>query len=372
MNCPACGRELRSVDYRGLTLDHCTACGGVWYDADELGDFLRTYLADHPDLSPARLTLKRGEGARAPGGEGERSCPRCNFPMEKSNYGYDSGIILDRCHACGGVWADADEVQALARYAKGHPKLDRLAESVATHVRESEERTQDAQAAGVAMGYAWLGLAIPYADDTPKKTVPFITYALILTNMCIMLWMYYAVRDWTSLLDVYGMAVADVIAGRNWETLVTCMFFHAGALHLCGNMLFLWIFGDNVEDRVGHFRFLLFYLAAGIAASAAFILLHADETQSCVGASGAISGVIGAYAVFYPRARLRLLLPGRRITIAALWYIFAWFSLQLLSTLFEMHGMGGIAFSAHVGGFTAGVVFAWLHTLITRAPRKTS
>ena len=370
MDCPACGSALRSLDYRGLTLDRCTACKGIWYDEDELGAFLSAYLADHPDLPPAKLTLASAQGARAHRTEGERSCPRCSFPLEKHNYSYDSGIILDRCHACGGVWADATETEALARYVKGHPKLDRLADSMAAHVRDSAERNHDLHVAGDAVACAWLGLAIPYADDTPKKTIPVFTYALILTNTCIMLWLYYGLRDWSSVFDRYSMKAADVTAGRNWETLLTAMFLHAGMVHLCGNMLFLWIFGDNVEDRIGHFRFLLFYVAVGIAASLAYILLHADTTRGCIGASGAISGVIGAYIVFYPRARLRILIPGRCITIAALWYVLAWFAFQLASTLTAIHGGGGIAFSAHVGGFIAGVVFASLHTAITRASLK--
>ena len=126
MNCPACGDALHRMAYRGLVLDQCSGCRGVWYDADELGAFLERYLAEHPDLPSARLTLSQESSTIAPAGEGERSCPRCDFPLEKYNYGYDSGIILDRCHACEGVWVDGEEVQRLARYVKGHPKLDRL------------------------------------------------------------------------------------------------------------------------------------------------------------------------------------------------------------------------------------------------------
>ena len=100
MNCPACGDALHQVTYQGLVLDQCSGCRGVWYDADELGAFLERYLADHPDLPPMRLSLYQEAGTLAPAGEGERACPRCEFPLEKYNYGYDSGIILDRCHAC--------------------------------------------------------------------------------------------------------------------------------------------------------------------------------------------------------------------------------------------------------------------------------
>lgn len=369
MNCPACGNALHHVTYRGLVLDQCSVCRGVWYDADELGAFLERYLAEHPDLPPARLSLHQEAGMLAPAGEGERACPRCEFPLEKYNYGYDSGIILDRCHACKGVWVDGDEVQRLAQYVKGHPKLDRLAASVAAHTREAEDFNQDIVAAPAAMLYAWLGMAVPVADDTPKKTVPFVTYTFLFVNVLIMGWLYYAVYDWDEIFQTYGMVPANVVAGRGWIGLITCIFLHGGLMHLVGNMLFLWVFGDNVEDRLGHFLFLLFYLAAGIIASLFFLLLHTSSTDPAIGASGAISGVVGAYLVFFPRARLRLLTlfpPYQPLTVAVVWYAIAWFVFQLVYVLVELHGTVGIAFSAHLGGFIAGVAFAMLHKSFAR------
>ncbi len=290
--------------------------------------------------------------------------------MAKYNYGYDSGIILDRCHACKGVWVDANEAQALAQYVKGHPKLNRLADSMAAHVRENEEWKQDTRVAGATVLYAWLGLAVPISDDTPKSSVPFVTYSLIIANALILLYIYHFIFDVQPFFETYGVISASVSAGRDWHSLVSSMFLHAGLLHLCGNMLFLWIFGDNVEDRMGHFRFLLFYLAVGVVASSAFVLLHPGSTRPLVGASGAIGGVIGAYVVYYPRARLRLfvlLRPSRPITIAAGWYVCAWFAFQLFNTAREMHGSVGVAFSAHVSGFVAGALFALLHRSLTGA-----
>ena len=341
--------------------------GGVWYDADELGAFLERYLADHPNLPPMRLSLHQQAGARAPDGEKERACPRCEFPLEKYNYGYDSGIILDRRHACEGVWVDGHEVQRLAQYVKGHPKLDRLAAAVAAHTRETEDFRQDITAAPAAALYAWLGLAIPVADDTPKKTIPFVTYTFLFTNVLVMVWLYHAVDDWYEIFYNYGMAPANVVAGHGRVGMITSMFLHGGLGHLVGNMLFLWVFGDNVEDRLGHLLFLFFYLATGIVASLFFLLFHPSGTMPAIGASGAISGVLGAYLVFFPRARLSLLTiftPYPPVTIAAVWYVLAWFVFQLAYVFVELHGSVGVAFSAHLGGFIAGVVFAMLHKSI--------
>lgn len=372
MNCPACGGVLHRVEYRGLVLDQCSGCRGVWYDANELAPFLEHYLADHPDLPSARLMLNQRSRTLVPAWEAGRSCPHCDFPMEKYNYGYDSGIILDRCHACKGVWVDANEVPQLARYVKGHPKLNRLAESLAAHTRESEDFKQDLSIAPFALLFAWIGMAIPYADDTPKKTIPIVTYAFLFANLLVMAWLYYAVDDWAQVFKTYGMMPANVIAGREWGTLITSMFLHGDLGHLCGNMLFLWVFGDNVEDRLGHLRFLFFYFAAGSIASLFFLLLHPVSTTPAIGASGAISGVLGAYLIFFPRARLRLLAffpPYTPQTIAAVWYVLAWFLFQLLYVLVELQGTIGIAFSAHTGGFIAGVIFALLHKPITSAPQ---
>ena len=373
MHCPACGDVLRRVGYQALVLDQCPRCRGVWYDVNELGAFLERYLADNPDLPPARLTLNQDAGAIAPAGEAGRACPRCDFPLEKYNYGYDSGIILDRCHACEGVWADADEVQRLAQYVKGHPKLDRLAAAMATHTREAEDFRHDVQVAPEAILYSWFGLAIPYADDTPKKRIPIFTYALLFANVLVMLWLYYAVYDWSEVYNTYGMVPANVVAGRDRGTLITCMFLHGDLGHLVGNMLFLWIFSDNVEDRLGHLLFLVFYLATGIVASLTFLLFHSSSTTPVIGASGAISGVVGAYAIFFPQARLRLLTavpPYTSVTIPATWYVLAWFVFQLLYMFVELHGSVGVAFSAHVGGFMSGVVIAILYKAIARTPQR--
>lgn len=161
------------------------------------------------------------------------------------------------------------------------------------------------------------------------------------------------------------MIPADILAGRNLHTLFTSMFLHADILHIGGNMLFLYVFGDNVEDTFGHFRFLLFYLACGLAADLMHIFVlsitAADLWIPTLGASGAISGVMGAYIVLYPRARILALLIFRFFYVTpvpAIVFLGFWFVLQLLYSFLDI--AGGVAYWAHIGGFIAGVAIALL------------
>ena len=162
-------------------------------------------------------------------------------------------------------------------------------------------------------------------------------------------------------LDAQFRCVLDGSAG--WLTLFSSMYMHVGWMHLIGNMWFLWVFGDNVEDAMGHSRFLLFYLLCGLAAAAAQIATNPASTVPMVGASGAIGGVMGAYARLYPRARIQMLVIlgfyVTRVAVPALFMLGYWLLLQLLGALPALGRLGGgVAFWAHIGGFAAGVVLA--------------
>ena len=158
----------------------------------------------------------------------------------------------------------------------------------------------------------------------------------------------------------------DVAVIPPWASVITSMFMHGGFWHLAGNMLFLWIFGNNIEDAMGHVRFLLFYVLCGVAAVYAFVLPNPVSEIPMVGASGAISGVLGGYLLLFPRARVLLGLPIGFIVVAigrfpAIWVLAAWFLMQLvfgaLSAIQSTNqSQGGIAFGAHIGGFIAGLL----------------
>jgi membrane associated rhomboid family serine protease len=201
---------------------------------------------------------------------------------------------------------------------------------------------------------------IPLRDVIPSQTTPYITVTIILLNAAAWVFELSLPSDLLPVfLQVYGVVPARLHA----VTLVTSMFLHGSWMHVIGNMWYLWIFGDNVEDRVGHGRFIFFYLLCGIAASIGQILIAPDSRLPTIGASGAIAGVMGAYFVLYPRSRVLTLIPlvifWEVIEVPAIMLLGFWFLMQLFSAgaiaVTSSTGGGGVAFMAHVAGFLCGV-----------------
>jgi membrane associated rhomboid family serine protease len=200
---------------------------------------------------------------------------------------------------------------------------------------------------------------IPLRDVIPSRTTPYVTITIIALNA--LAWLYelsMPERMLTRFLFVYGV----VPAAFSPATLITSMFLHGSWSHVIGNMWYLWIFGDNVEDRVGHGRFVIFYLLCGIAAAFGQILMAPDSTLPTIGASGAIAGVMGAYFVLYPQSRVLTLIPWIFIQIVelpAIVLLGVWFLMQLLNAgaiaVTASAQGGGVAFAAHVVGFLTGV-----------------
>ena len=208
---------------------------------------------------------------------------------------------------------------------------------------------------------------IPLRDDNPTVLWPIVTVALILANTAVF---FYELSLEPRLLDalIYqmGMVPASLLQAHipgtgGYFTVFTSMFLHGGPMHIIGNMLYLWIFGNNVEDSMGHLRFIIFYLIAGLAAAAAHLALNPASTVPTIGASGAVSGVLGAYLVLFPHARIKTLIfligPFFRIIYLPAWVLLIfWIGLQLLSQAVAPAdpAVGGVAYAAHIGGFAAG------------------
>ena len=202
---------------------------------------------------------------------------------------------------------------------------------------------------------------IPLRDVIPSRTTPVVTVAIIVVNALVFLYEFSLGPDVNEFIIAYGL----IPSAFSWATLLTSMFLHGGFLHVAGNMLYLWIFGDNVEDRMGHGRFLAFYLLCGTAAALAQTIMSPDSVVPMVGASGAIAGVMGAYFVMYPHSRIVTLVPLfvfiQIIEVPAIFFLGIWFVMQFLSgvgsiaTAASRQPAGGVAFWAHVAGFAAGV-----------------
>lgn len=211
---------------------------------------------------------------------------------------------------------------------------------------------------------------IPLRDDNPTRTTPVVSYAIIAACVLAFLWQF-SLGPQAGQAAIYALGlVPDVLLGDAAlppelavvppiATVFTSMFLHGGWLHLIGNMLYLWIFGDNVEDSMGHGRFVVFYLLCRVAAALAQALPEPNSQIPMVGASGAISGVLGAYLLLHPRAHVLVLIPlgllSQLVRLPAMLVLGFWFLLQLLSELAAADG-AGVAFRAHIGGFVAGMV----------------
>jgi membrane associated rhomboid family serine protease len=226
---------------------------------------------------------------------------------------------------------------------------------------------------------------IPIRVDTPRYSTPFVTYFIIALNTVVFL--FELSVGWQSHRALNGLTYEFGVVPHRFElvlsgssrvslpeqslTILTSMFLHASWLHIIGNMWFLWLFGDKIEDRLGHFLYLAFYLGCGFAAAITHILSNVASRGSTIGASGAIAGVMGAYFVLYPRARVLTIVP--LIVFFTFWWLPAWivlgywFLIQFLSGTAIVAGQtgGGIAFWAHVGGFVAGIL------LIKLLPERT-
>jgi membrane associated rhomboid family serine protease len=202
---------------------------------------------------------------------------------------------------------------------------------------------------------------IPLRDVIPSRTRPVVTITLIVLNL--LAWLF-EISLSTDILPQFLMVYGVVPAYFRWPTLFTSMFLHGSWLHVLGNMLYLWIFGDNVEDRLGHGRYLFFYLTCGAIAAIAQVAVAPESTVPMVGASGAIAGVMGGYFVLYPRSRVLTLVPIfffiELIEVPAILFLGIWFVMQLFSGVGSIAltagTRGGVAFWAHVAGFAVGAV----------------
>jgi membrane associated rhomboid family serine protease len=217
----------------------------------------------------------------------------------------------------------------------------------------------------------------PIGDDNDQGgAVPIVTWGLIVLNVLAFLLeisrpteaaLQTFIESWGVVPREYssGRDLAPLIAAPYWTTLLTSMFLHGGWMHLGGNMLYLWIFGDNIERVMGPVKFLVFYLVCGLAASAAHIFFNLQANAPAVGASGAISGVLGGYLLMFPKNRVRVLSRGGIVHVPAIVVLGLWIVLQLISgvgtiaTTSETGG-GGVAYMAHIGGFAAGMVLVKL------------
>jgi len=233
-------------------------------------------------------------------------------------------------------------------------------------------------------------MLFPIGDDnTERRLTPYVNYVLIAINVLVFLYQ----MSHPEFTNGYSVVPAEITQGHDivgvvpiggsglrlypgpspiYLTILSAMFMHGGFMHIAGNMLYLWIFGDNVEDRMGHLKYLIFYLLCGVLATMTHIFFGPDSKIPSLGASGAIAGVLGAYLVLFPRQGVRVLMWGRIVVVPAIIVIGLWGLLQFVSgfgSLAHTGEGGGVAYMAHVGGFIAGIVLVFLFRNPAEPPR---
>jgi membrane associated rhomboid family serine protease len=305
LRCPVDGNDLERVAFQGIEVDVCRKCGGIWFDHGELDDVMREAMAQ--PQSVARLDPQAGATIKQTPHR-QPTCPRCQKAMVPEIFGRVSNIELDRCPQCSGQWADGGELSALVEYLHDpgeSQRMQKLGEAIADTVKK-RQALKDLTELGrhsrqrVLMGSLFLPkIILPLGTSVGIARFPLVTVCLVLVNILIFV-LQSVSGNLVNTFMTFGLTPARIAEGKNLWGIFTHMFLHGGLLHLLGNMFFLWIFARAIEDTVGRWKFLGSYLLMGLIAGLVFLLSNLDGQMPGVGASGAISGILGAFLVFYP------------------------------------------------------------------------
>ena len=355
MNCPRCGQPLARSFYEGKIGFHCpNGCGRMVT--------LSTVRAicGKPDF--ANVLWRKAMESQ---GENGGYCPMCGHPMTLVRLPIEGKMLeLDICCRCQELWFDPNEIEALPKPPPPpkEPVLPQQAKEILAIHAVNEMRAQAIESE-TPSGLAYVAgiLGFPIERNAPQlNSVPIVTW--IIAAICVIAFIFtygnleMIAKDW-------GLIPAECFR-NNGATFITSMFLHGGIAHLIGNMYFLLIFGDNVEDALGKPLYLLLMLASGLAAALLHIILFPTSTVPCIGASGFISGIIAAYAVFFPDVTIslcmRYFLIFRWFGIPAWGAFVLWILLQGIMAMLSFHIDAGVAFGAHIGGAIFGLAIGFL------------
>lgn len=332
--CPRCNVELSPLFNGRVELDHCRLCRGNFLD---VGKAAHTF---GPWVEPTSWIESHCAARR---GTSKLRCPADHSPLEAYDVSWgDEHVEVDVCSTCKGLWLDAHEGGRLARIVGAHHNERHAAENLPS-----------------AKAYFFqLVTGFPIEVWNPVRRPPVLVYALIALLTLVFLGQVAAFvllgpQGVERLLAPFLLVPGQVTRGHQLWSLLTHAFLHGGVAHLLGNLYFLWIFGDNVEDQLGKRRFLLLYLVAALGGAALHFAVDPYSQVPMLGASGAISGVMGAYLLLFPRVKVWVVLFFVRFKISIYWYLGFWVAMQVgMAAL----GTPGVAWYAHLGGFAAGAL----------------
>jgi len=344
--CPKCGVGMREFQLEGVRLEMCPRCAVLWFDAGEL---------------PRAAGLRFDDGLRGRALAGARRthfrCPACAIPLYERELGERSALMVEQCPQCAGMFLDRGEFSRV----KAHFHAAGAAPQPMPRPSDPVDTTPTVDEDGWLLTVFQYLSGLPVELDTPQTMFPPVVVGLIVVNVAVLVAAYaFGFDDW---LQRLALVAGEVTAGRHLSGLFTHMFMHGGVFHLLGNMYFLYVLGDNIEDRFGSVPFLGFYLGCGLVAALAQIAGEPRSMVPAVGASGAIAGVLGAYMVLYPMNRLLLrgwwrfgfYFRSYRWEVPAIAYLAFWLLFQLIYASLDVPG---VAWWAHIGGFACGAGIA--------------
>jgi membrane associated rhomboid family serine protease/Zn-finger nucleic acid-binding protein len=326
----------------GIEIDSCTSCFGAWFEGNELPDFLDK-LEDGDFGAKTEDTTSASSSFETSNMESS-FCPKCNQLASPYTVGYSDVTVL-KCINCSGVWVKTSQIGSLHNWYRNAQPSEKLA------IRTLPRLPAEDVAGSASVVKAMFNIV---EDEVALKKFPAITLFIVLVNTLILVWAYFFPHKAWVFLNVpetifkYPFTYA--------YTLFSSMFMHAGVFHLFFNMYFLWVFGDNIEDRIGPAKYVVFYLSCGIVAGLLHTFLTSHPEYPTLGASGAVSGIMGGYLFLYPKAKLKInvliiLLP-MRFRLPVWFYLGLWlFGSQLVNAYLDSPG---IAWYAHIGGFISG------------------
>ncbi|MCE0555824.1 rhomboid family intramembrane serine protease [Motilimonas sp. E26] len=323
--CPCCKNQpLKQTQYQHQEVDVCTDCGGLWFEGGELEASYADQQQQH--------SLKGNIGDYV--GCSDRSCPDCQHPLETFKIIDNFDVEIDLCTQCNGVWIDKDELKEVER---------------TPHLRSAMiELNKTNNFASYIFQFI---TQMPVEYNIKPRNFPIVTVSLIVLNLCIFFVTLSGVIDEETLSK---SLVMDPIyfADAPW-TLISYQFLHGSWLHILGNMYFLYVIGDNLEDALGKTTYLLLYLFFGIVGGLAFYAIHLGEMAPMVGASGAIAGLFGVYLMLFKKAKLSFMFIVYQARLPAWAYFLIWLGINVYGFVASSEG---VAWSAHIGGFIAGLI----------------
>ncbi len=357
MQCPVCTRQLTPKLSLETTLYSCPNGCGLWFAAGTLPRYLKSLVKSERIKPTSTRLFQRRHVERVSQDENtSRKCPECQNRLQSLNYGYDSNVWIERCPICTGFWADRGKVTQLARHFKSDPKIVAAGQILAQEAKQKQRLPDSPQFTD--MGLSLLPIPIlPTGTDEECERVPWVTISLITLCCIVYLYQWQVCQDGEAFINRYAFVPAHVWSIHQ----ITSLFLHHNVWHLIGHMVFLWFLGRNVEDRLGWLRFLGLYFFGAMAAN----LLTGWATPSlninCIGASGAIAGIMGAYLILFPLTWMDVGIGEFNIKTPAIIFLLGWFAFQIYNGLFTDHtSTTAISWFSQVGGFVGGLLFAML------------